>query len=93
MKNNIIQFTGIPTPRYTAQKIRQDLDQDLFVDLLASHPEHIARAKAKHEQYVMARAREAADEVARIEARERLLNIVGHIAVFALMALMVAVAL
>lgn len=93
MTNNIIPFRGIQTPRYKAQKIRQDRDQDLFVDLLAHHPEHIARARAKAEAYVMEKAREAADEVAREAERERLLSIFGHVAVFALLALMVVVAL
>ena len=57
--NNIIQFTGIRTPKYRAQRIMQDRDQDLFVDLLANHPAHIARSRAKAEAYVMACAREA----------------------------------
>lgn len=93
MTNNIIQFTGIKTPRYKAQRLRQDRDQDLFVDLLANHPEHIARARAKAEAYVMEKAREAADDVAREAEREKLLFVVGHIAVFALLALMVVAAL
>lgn len=91
--NNIIYLTGVPTPKYRAQRVRQDRDQDLFVDLLAHHPEHIARARAKAEAYVMEKAREAADEVAREAERERLLSIFGHVAVFALLALMVVVAL
>ena len=93
MKNNVINFTGIQTPRYRAQRIRQDRDQDLFVDLLARHPGHIARAKAKREAYVKAQAREAAAEEARLEAQERTLTIVGHIAVFALLAMILAWAL
>lgn len=93
MTNNVIQFTGITTPRYKAQRIRQDRDQDLFVDLLANHPAHIARAKARRWEYVKAVAERAAEERAREEDREKLLSIVGQVAVFALLALMVVVAL
>jgi len=49
MKDTIIELApkGIPTPLYKAQRIRQDRDPDLFVNMLANHPMHIARAKAK----------------------------------------------
>lgn len=93
MTNNIIPFRGIQTPRYKAQRVRQDRDQDLFVDLLAHHPAHIARAKAKAEAYAKEKAREAEEEAAREAEREKLLSVVGHVAFFALLALMVVVAL
>lgn len=93
MTNNIIPFRGIQTPRYKAQRLRQDRDQDLFVDLLARHPAHIARAKAKAEAYAKEKAREAEEEAAREAEREKLLSVVGHVAFFALLALMVVVAL
>lgn len=91
--NNIIYLTGVPTPKYRAQRVRQDRDQDLFVDLLARHPAHIARAKAKAEAYAKEKAREAEEEAAREAEREKLLSVVGHVAFFALLALMVVVAL
>lgn len=93
MNSNIIHFTGVRSPRYKAQRIRQDRDPDLFVDMLANHPAHIARAKAKYQAHMERVTQEAARERARQEDRERLLSIVGHVAVFALLALMVVVAL
>lgn len=42
--------TGIATPRYTTQKVAQNLNPDLFIDMLDRHPEHIARSKAKRER-------------------------------------------
>lgn len=91
--NNIIQFSGIKTPRYKAQRIRQDMDQDLFVDLLANHPEHISRAKAKREEYLARKAMEAAMKSARKKEQEWLLRIFGNVAVWSLLALMVVICL
>lgn len=42
--------TGIATPRYTTQKVAQNLNPDLFIDMLDHHPEHIERSKAKRER-------------------------------------------
>lgn len=91
--NNVIYLKGVPTPKYRAQRIKQDRDQDLFVDLLAHHPEHIARSKAKAQKYIEQKVQAAEDEAARQNMQEKLLSIFGHIAVFAVLALMVVIAL
>lgn len=70
--NNIVYLTGVPTPRYRVQRIRQNLDQDLFVDFLANHPEHLARSKAKGERIVAQRRRELEERRRREARRERL---------------------
>ena len=47
---NVVYLRGVPTPRYRIQQNNQDRDQDLFVNMLANDPEHIARAKTKAER-------------------------------------------
>lgn len=91
--NNIIYMHGVPTPKYKAQQIRQDLDPDLFVDMLAGHPEHIRRAKEKYRACMAEAAKRAAREQETEESRERLLSVLGHLAVFSLLALVVTVAM
>lgn len=90
---NIIYLKGVPTPQYRAQRIRQDRDQDLFVDMLANHPEHIARSKAKAQRYIEAKIQKAKDEADRQDLQDRLLRIFTHVAVFAVLALMVVIAI
>ena len=79
--NNIIPFAGIPTPRFKAQQIKQDLDQDLFVRMVNSHPGHIARAKAKRAQAIAAMQKE--EEAARLEKEdlEKLVQTIGGLSV------------
>lgn len=89
----VIYIKGVPSPQYRAQQIRQDRDQDLFVDMLNHHPDHIARSKAKGWAYVQKIAEEVAEERAREEDRERLLSVLAHISFFSLLALMVVMAL
>lgn len=99
MKNNVIYIngtgavTGVPTPRYKAQKIRQDRDPDLFINMLAHHPGHIARAKEKRERILAEeRAREEAARRARAE-NQRTISTVGQVSMATMLAMTVATAL
>lgn len=58
--NNVVYLRGVPTPRYRIQQNNQDRDLDLFVNMLANDPEHIARAKAKAARTERARRHSAA---------------------------------
>lgn len=93
--SNIIELNpkGIPTPRYTVQRRRQDRDPDLFIDMLNNHPAHIARAKAKRDRIIeAAKAKAEADRQAHEDA-ERLTMALGHLSIGSLLALTVTAAL
>lgn len=95
MKDNIIQLSpkGIPTPRYHAQRIRQDRDPDLFVTMVNNHPGHIARAKAKRDRIIEAARKQAeADRLAHEDA-ERLTLALGQLSIGSILALTVTAAL
>ena len=95
MRDNIITLAprGIPTPRYRAQQIRQDRDQDLFLNMVNSHPGHIARAKTKRDRIIQeARAKAEAERLSR-EEQDRLTETMAHISVGSLLALTLTAAL
>lgn len=85
--------TGIATPRYGVQQVAQNLDPDLFINMLAKHPEHIARAKAKREQVMAERKLQMELEKAEREELERLNQKVGFLSCATTLAVTVAVAL
>lgn len=62
MKDNIIQIN--PSARTTpnrVQQIKDSLDLDLYPRMLANHPEHIARSKAKRDRIIAARQKAEQD--------------------------------
>lgn len=65
--------TGIVSPRYVAQKVAQNNDPDLFIDMLASHPEHIERSKEKRNRILADRIIREQMELEKKEEREALI--------------------
>lgn len=95
MKDNIIQLAprGVQTPRYRAQRIKQDRDPDLFINMINSHPGHITRAKAKRDRIIArAKAKANADHQAHEDA-ERLTMALGQLSIGSILALTVTAAL
>lgn len=96
MKDNVISIhavRGIPTPRYRAQRIRQDQDQDLFVNLLANHEGHLARSKAKAQRVIEETMQRAEAEARAKQEAERFELFLGGLSVSTLLALTVGAAL
>lgn len=95
MKNNVIQLSpaGIKTPRYRAQRIMQDLDQDLMLNMVNSHPGHLARARAKRDRIIEETRRQAEAEARAQKDTEAFTVFLGGLSVSTILALTVAVAL
>lgn len=95
MNNNVISISpaGIPTPRYRAQRIRQDLDQDLMLNMVNSHPGHLARARAKRDRIIEETRRQAEAEARAKQEAERFELFLGGLSVSTLLALTVGAAL
>ena len=87
MKDNIIQInpSTCTTPN-RVQQIKDSLDLDLFPRMLANHPEHIARAKAKRDRIIAARRQAQRDE-------ENFTLFLGGLSVSAMLGLMFLVGL
>lgn len=91
--NNVIYLTGIPSPKTRLQQRVQDLDPDLFPRMLANHPAHIARSRAKAERIkaeIEARAKAEKEEKA---AAERFTQFLGGLSVASMLGLILVVAL
>lgn len=68
MENNVIYIDSVPRSR--VQQIKDSLDLDLYPRILANHPEHIKRAKAKRDR-IEAERKEKANEMARKAKEEQ----------------------
>jgi len=91
MENNIIYITDAPRSR--VKQIKDSLDLDLYPRLLANHPEHIKRAKAKRDR-VEAERKEKANEMARkTKENETLMTLLGGMSASLVMVLAVLIAL
>lgn len=93
MGNNVIYIKGIPTPKYRAQQIKQDLDLDLFPNMLANHPEHIKRSKAKRDRIMAERKEKSEERARRAKENENMLMFLGGMTVSLLLAVITLVAL
>ena len=95
MRDNIIQLAprGVQTPRYRAQQIRQDRDPDLFINMINSHPGHLARAKAKRDRVIEAALAKAAAEQRSREEQDRLAQNLAQVSVGSMLALTLTAAL
>ena len=94
MKDNIIQINpGARTAPNRVQRIKQNLDPDLFPRMLASHQGHIQRAQAKRDRIIRDAQRQAeAERRSRAEAEELARNL-GQLSIGSLLALTLTAAL